>query len=39
MRLAREDQIRFAQALISPPKPNSRLERAAQRHAALIQPR
>lgn len=39
MRLAREDQIRFAEALISPPKPNSRLRRAAERHAALIRPR
>lgn len=39
MRLAREDQIRFAEALIDPPKPNSRLERAAERHSALIQPR
>ncbi|QDJ12252.1 Hypothetical protein HVPorG_05060 (plasmid) [Roseomonas mucosa] len=25
MRLAREDQIRFAEALINPPKPNERL--------------
>ena len=39
MRLAREDQIRFAEALINPAKPNRRLERAAKRHAALIQPR
>ena len=39
IRLTREDQIRFAEALISPPKPNSRLVRAAKRHAALIQPR
>lgn len=39
MRLAREDQIRFAQALIDPPKPNDRLVRAAQRHAELIQRR
>ena len=39
MRLAREDQIRFAEALISPPKPSSRLEEAAKRHADLIQPR
>ena len=39
MRLAREDQIRFAQALIDPPKPNDRLTRAAKRHAELIQRR
>lgn len=37
MRLAREDQIRFAQALIDPPKPNERLTRAAKRHAELIE--
>jgi len=36
MRLAREDQIRFAEALIHPPKPNKRLVRAAKRHAELI---
>ncbi len=39
MRLAREDQIRFAEALISPPKPNGRLVRAAKRHAELIRRR
>lgn len=39
LRLAREDQIRFAQALIDPPKPNAKLARAARRHAELIQPR
>jgi uncharacterized protein (DUF1778 family) len=39
MRLAREDQIRFAQALINPPKPNARLKKAARRHAALVEPR
>ena len=39
MRLAREDQIRFAQALIDPPKPNARLARAARRHGELIEPR
>src|SRR6266511_1692556 len=39
IRLAREDQIRFAQALIRPPKPNARLRRAAKRHAALIRPK
>ena len=36
MRLAREDQIRFAKALISPPKTNARLARAANTHARLI---
>ena len=39
MRLTRADQIRFAQALIDPPKPNRRLVRAAKRHAELIEPR
>jgi uncharacterized protein (DUF1778 family) len=39
MRLAREDQIRFAEALINPPKPNERLVRAAKRHAELIERR
>jgi uncharacterized protein (DUF1778 family) len=39
MRLARADQIRFAEALIDPPKPNERLSRAAKRHADLIKPR
>lgn len=36
MRLARADQIRFAEALINPPEPNERLARAAKRHAELI---
>ncbi len=36
MRLAREDQIRFAHTLLDPPKPNARLVRAAKRHAGLI---
>lgn len=39
MRLARADQIRFAEALINPPKPNERLARAARRHAELIERR
>ena len=39
LRLAREDQVRFAEALIDPPEPNERLARAARRHAELIQPR
>ncbi|BAI99013.1 hypothetical protein Sj15T_10100 [Sphingobium sp. TA15] len=38
LRLAREDQIRFAQALIDPPTPNDRLKRAASRHRELIEP-
>lgn len=36
LRLAREDQIRFAEALINPPQPNARLAHAAKRHAELI---
>jgi uncharacterized protein (DUF1778 family) len=39
MKLAREDQKRFAEALINPPAPNARLARAARRHAELITPR
>ena len=39
MRLARDDQIRFAQALIDPPRPKERLARAAKRHAELIERR
>ena len=39
LRLAREDQIRFAEALINPPEPNERLAHAAKRHAELIKPR
>lgn len=39
LRLARADQVRFAEALIDPPQPTDRLKRAAERHAALIQPR
>jgi uncharacterized protein (DUF1778 family) len=39
MRLARQDQVRFADALINPPKPNARLKKAARRHAALVEPR
>lgn len=38
MRMAQEDQVRFAQALIDPPAPNDRLTRAARRHAELIAP-
>ena len=39
MRLARADQIRFAEMLINPPKPNERLVRAAKRHTELIERR
>jgi uncharacterized protein (DUF1778 family) len=39
MRLTREDQIRFAEALIDPPRPNARLARAAKRHAELTKSR
>lgn len=39
MRFSGEDQIRFAEALIDPPKPDARLARAAQRHAELIEHR
>ena len=39
MRLAREDQIRFAEALLNPPQPNERLARAAKRHKELIERR
>jgi uncharacterized protein (DUF1778 family) len=39
MRLAREDQIRFAEALINPPKPNARLVRAAKCYAEQIEHR
>ncbi len=39
IRLVREDQIRFAEALIDPPKPNKRLIRAAKRHAETIERR
>ncbi|OHV79253.1 DUF1778 domain-containing protein [Rhizobium sp. LCM 4573] len=36
LRLATEDQVRFAKPLIDPPAPNARLARAAKRHADLI---
>lgn len=36
IRLARADQIAFAQALTDPPEPNARLLAAKRRHAALI---
>jgi uncharacterized protein (DUF1778 family) len=37
MRLARTDQIRFAEALVKPVEPNEQLSRAARRHADLIE--
>ncbi len=37
-RLSVEDQECFAQALLSPPKPNAALKRAFKRHAKLIAP-
>lgn len=39
LRLARADQLRFAEALAAPPQPNARLARAAKRHAELIERR
>jgi len=39
MRLAREDQILFAETLIKPSQPNKRLARAAKRHARMIERR
>jgi uncharacterized protein (DUF1778 family) len=39
MRLTREDQVRFAEALLNPPQPNTKLTRAAKRHAELFRDR
>lgn len=39
VRLARADQVRFAEALSGPPRPNARLARAAKRHSKLIERR
>lgn len=39
LRLAREDQLRFAEALINPPEPGERLRSAARRHARLVEQR
>jgi uncharacterized protein (DUF1778 family) len=39
LRMARADQIAFAQALIDPPGPNAKLKGAKRRHDALIQKR
>ncbi|MDI6835154.1 MAG: DUF1778 domain-containing protein [Rhizobiaceae bacterium] len=36
LRLAAEDQVRFAKALIDPPAPNVRLARAAKHHVDVI---
>ncbi len=36
--MAREDQDRFAEALIDPVGPNRRLARADRRHAEMVQP-
>jgi uncharacterized protein (DUF1778 family) len=36
IRLSRDDQTAFANALIEPPAPNAKLVAAARRHAALI---
>jgi uncharacterized protein (DUF1778 family) len=37
IRLSLEDQRRFAEALLSPPKPSPALRRAFKRHRALVQ--
>lgn len=37
LRLSLEDQRRFVDLLLTPPAPNSALQRAAQAHAELIQ--
>ena len=34
--LALEDQKRFAEALLSPPKPNAALKRAFERHSQVV---
>lgn len=39
IRLSSADQIRFAQALIDPPKPNAALRRAKRLHAANVEMR
>jgi uncharacterized protein (DUF1778 family) len=36
MELSRRDQALFVQALLDPPKPNARLQRAAQRYAQMF---
>jgi uncharacterized protein (DUF1778 family) len=37
IRLSAEDQRRFAEALINPPKPNAALRRAKRSHAANVE--
>lgn len=37
IRLTLEDQRKFAEALINPPKPNAALKRAARLHAKLVE--
>ncbi len=39
LRLSRDDQVRFAEALIDPPPPNERLTCAATRHAEFVAPK
>ncbi len=39
IRLSAEDQRRFAEALINPPKPNAALRRAKRLHAANVEVR
>ena len=39
LRLSTEDQIRFAEALINPPKPNDALRRAKALHAENVEVR
>jgi len=36
IRLEREDQIKFVQALLNPPKPNARLRQAAQQYRTML---
>jgi uncharacterized protein (DUF1778 family) len=37
IRLSREDQIRFAEAMLHPPRPTDALRRAFKAHAELVQ--
>jgi len=36
IRLEREDQIKFVQALLNPPKPDARLRQAAQQYRTML---
>jgi uncharacterized protein (DUF1778 family) len=36
IKLSRQDQVSFAKALLTPPKPNAKLKAAAKRHVDLI---